>query len=439
MAGAYSGERPSGVLNWALSAVGLGPVELLYTEWAVVIGSVQVFLPMMVLPLTAAIGRIDPAVEDAARTLGGTSLAVFRRVTLPLSLPGLGVGCTLVFSLTASSFILPALLGGSFTKMLGTLVEEQILTVFDWPFGAAIATVMVMIVMAINLAYMALIERRFRTRATEANVMSENGLGRGAPLIYALSGRHRGLPAAAADPPDRAVDLRHAVRHLPAQGLHPAMVRQGARTSPTSPRPSGFSVLLSTSAAIGAVLLGTPTAVGLVRAVNFPEGPGAGIGAVAADLPHAGDRHRAAAAVLVDRLARCVRQPGRSAMSLVTTPYVVRTVSASLVTGRSRIEEAARTLGADRIIAFWRVTRPQIMPGLIAGALFAFVTSFDNYAVSMWLFDAGHVPLPMMMISLISRMFDPGIAAIASLMIFFSLFMVLVLERLAGLRRAMSF
>lgn len=158
---------PNGVLNWFLSFLGLGPVELLYSDWAVVIGSVQVFLPMMVLPLTAAIGRIDPAVEDAARTLGGSSLAVFRRVTLPLSLPGLGAGCTLVFSLTASSFILPSLLGGSFTKMLGTLVEEQILTVFDWPFGAAIATVMVVIVMTINLGYMALIERRIRTRATE--------------------------------------------------------------------------------------------------------------------------------------------------------------------------------------------------------------------------------------------------------------------------------
>ncbi|WP_420101453.1 ABC transporter permease [Bosea sp. (in: a-proteobacteria)] len=159
---------PGGVLNWLLSFLGLGPVELLYSDWAVVIGSVQVFLPMMVLPLAAAIGRIDPAVEDAARTLGGDSLAVFRWVTLPLSLPGLGAGCTLVFSLTASSFILPSLLGGSFTKMLGTLVEEQILTVFDWPFGAAIATVMVVIVMAINLGYMALIERRVPTRAKGA-------------------------------------------------------------------------------------------------------------------------------------------------------------------------------------------------------------------------------------------------------------------------------
>lgn len=159
---------PNGVLNWALSGVGLGPVELLYSEWAVVIGSVQVFLPMMALPLAAAIGRIDVAVEDAARTLGASSLAVFRRVTLPLSLPGLGVGATLVFSLTASSFILPSLLGGSTTKMLGTMVEEHILTVYDWPFGAAIATVMVAIVLAINLVSMALIERRVRTRAVQA-------------------------------------------------------------------------------------------------------------------------------------------------------------------------------------------------------------------------------------------------------------------------------
>ena len=157
----------TGALNWALAKVGLGPVHLLYTEWAIVIGSVQVFLPMMVLPLSSTIGRIDRAVEDAARTLGASAFAVFRRVTFPLSVPGLGVGCTLVFSLTASSFILPSLLGGDFTKMLGTLVEEQILSVFDWPFGAAIATVMVVIVLAVNLGATALFERSVKTRATE--------------------------------------------------------------------------------------------------------------------------------------------------------------------------------------------------------------------------------------------------------------------------------
>jgi putative spermidine/putrescine transport system permease protein len=159
----------NGVLNWSLAHFGLGPVQLLYTEWAIIIGSVHVFLPMMVLPLSAALGKINPAVEEAAATLGASSWAVFRRVTLPLSVPGLAVGCTLVFSLTASSFVTPALLGGNFAKMLGTLVEEQILTVFDWPFGAAIATLLTALVMVVNLASVWLVERRFPSRAAEGN------------------------------------------------------------------------------------------------------------------------------------------------------------------------------------------------------------------------------------------------------------------------------
>jgi putative spermidine/putrescine transport system permease protein len=150
-----------GVLNWALSGLGLPMVRWLYTEWAIVIGSVHVFMPLMALPLAAALGRISPAVEEAGRTLGASPLRSFLRVTLPLSVPGLAVGCTLVFSLTASSFVAPALLGGNFAKMLGTLVEEQIMSVFDWPFGAAIATVLIVIVLGVNLASMLLVERRF--------------------------------------------------------------------------------------------------------------------------------------------------------------------------------------------------------------------------------------------------------------------------------------
>lgn len=73
-----------------------------------------------------------------------------------------------MFSLTSSSFVTPALLGGNFAKMLGTLVEEQIMSVFDWPFGAAIATVLIVIVIAINFAYSRLIERRFPGRAVSA-------------------------------------------------------------------------------------------------------------------------------------------------------------------------------------------------------------------------------------------------------------------------------
>lgn len=151
----------NGVLNWALKGLGLPTVRWLYTEGAIVIGSIHVFMPLMALPLAAALGRISPSVEEAGRTLGASAWQSFIRVTLPLSVPGLAVGSTLVFSLTASSFVAPALLGGNFAKMLGTLVEEQIMSVFDWPFGAAIATVLIVIVLVINLAYVYLVERRF--------------------------------------------------------------------------------------------------------------------------------------------------------------------------------------------------------------------------------------------------------------------------------------
>ena len=160
------GNGPTGVLNWLLLAIGVihKPLRLLYTEAAVVIGSLHVFLPLMVLPVASALGKIDPSLDDAAATLGATPWRRFRRVTLPLSLPGLAVGSTLVFSLTAGSFVTPAILGGTSAQMLGMLVDQQILAIFDWPFGATVATVLVAVVLAINLASMRMLTRSKRSR-----------------------------------------------------------------------------------------------------------------------------------------------------------------------------------------------------------------------------------------------------------------------------------
>jgi putative spermidine/putrescine transport system permease protein len=156
------GNGPTGILNWMLLGAGLAktPVRLLYSETAVVIGSLHVFFPMMVLPLASAIGKIDPRLEDAARTLGAGVWRTFRRITLPLSLPGLAVGCGLVFSLTAGSFVTPAILGGTGAQMLGMLVDQQILVVYDWPFGATVATVLVAIVLIVNILSHRALSRR---------------------------------------------------------------------------------------------------------------------------------------------------------------------------------------------------------------------------------------------------------------------------------------
>jgi putative spermidine/putrescine transport system permease protein len=123
---------------------------------------------------------------------------------------------------------------------------------------------------------------------------------------------------------------------------------------------------------------------------------------------------------------------------LVTTPYVVRTVTASLLLADISLEEAARTLGAGRWRVLRRVTLPQIASGVAAGALFAFMVSFDNYPISMWLADAQNVPMPMLIYRRVASMFTPAVPAMSTLMILFAFAVVLVMERLAGLRRAMA-
>lgn len=161
---------PAGVLNKLLMGLGLihEPLSLLYSDAAVVIGSLHVFFPMMVLPLVAALGKVDPNLEDAARMLGGAGWRVFLRVTLPLSLPGLLLGFALVFTLTAGSFVTPAILGGTNVMMLGNLIEQQIFVVYDWPFGATIAAVLVGVVLAVN----AISSRLLRSRHIVPEVQS---------------------------------------------------------------------------------------------------------------------------------------------------------------------------------------------------------------------------------------------------------------------------
>jgi putative spermidine/putrescine transport system permease protein len=159
---------PAGALNKMLMALGFtdAPLSLLYTETAVVIGSLHVFFPMMVLPLLSALGKVDPNLEDAARLLGAPGWRVFLRVTLPLSMPGLLLGFALVFALTAGSFVTPAILGGAGTMMLGNLIEQQIFTVYDWPFGATISVMLVAVVLAVNGLSASLLKSRHLAAAS---------------------------------------------------------------------------------------------------------------------------------------------------------------------------------------------------------------------------------------------------------------------------------
>ncbi|MBS0517090.1 MAG: ABC transporter permease [Proteobacteria bacterium] len=123
---------------------------------------------------------------------------------------------------------------------------------------------------------------------------------------------------------------------------------------------------------------------------------------------------------------------------LITLPYLVRTVTASLKQVDRSLEEAALTLGASPWRVFWRVTAPQITPGIAAGCLFAFMVSFDDFPISFWLSNAENMPLPIYLQNSMTKVFDPSIATMSSFTIMTGILAVIGLEKLVGLRRAMS-
>ena len=134
--------KPAGLLNVLLSALGLPAVSLLNTEAAVILGLVYAYLPFMVLPLYAVLERQDESLIEAAQDLGASPLQAFWRVTFPLSLPGAAAGALLCFIPMAGEFVIPDLLGGSDTLMLGRVIWTEFFANRDWPAASAVAIVL---------------------------------------------------------------------------------------------------------------------------------------------------------------------------------------------------------------------------------------------------------------------------------------------------------
>jgi ABC-type spermidine/putrescine transport system permease subunit I len=141
-----------GMVNQTLIALGLEPVKLLYTETAVVIGLVNIFMPFMVLPLMASIERIPPSLEEAAQNLGASWYQMFLRTVLPLSLPGLISGCLLVYSISISAFVTPALMGSPRERMVGQQIYDEVLVSFNWPSAASLAVTLVLLTLVLLFA-----------------------------------------------------------------------------------------------------------------------------------------------------------------------------------------------------------------------------------------------------------------------------------------------
>ncbi len=158
--------RDKGLINNALTGLGLisTPLPLLYNDGAILLGLVYTFLPFMVLPIYSTLERIDSRLIEAAYDLYADRIAVFRRVIWPLAKPGALAGVTLVFAPALGSFLAPDLLGGGKKLLIGSLIQMQFTSSRNWPFGAALSTVITVAI----LLLLALLARNAARRSVAA-------------------------------------------------------------------------------------------------------------------------------------------------------------------------------------------------------------------------------------------------------------------------------
>lgn len=157
-----------GPVNQTLISMGVigAPVGLLYTPGAVIVGLLYAYLPLVILPVYASIERLDRQLLEAASNLGANRIQTFFDVTLPLTLPGTMIGAIFVFVPSMGNFVVPELLGGGKTVMVGNLIRDQFLEARDWPFGAVIALFVVALLVAL-FAIQAAISRRINGKQVQ--------------------------------------------------------------------------------------------------------------------------------------------------------------------------------------------------------------------------------------------------------------------------------
>jgi spermidine/putrescine transport system permease protein len=142
-----------GLVNSTLMDLGLidKPLELLYNQGTIITGLIYSYLPLMVLPLYAAIEKLDPQLREASANLGARPARTFLSVTLPLTLPGVITGCLFVFVPSFGNFVVPELLGGGRSIMVGNLIRDQFLKARDWPFGATLSLALIAVLIVLLL------------------------------------------------------------------------------------------------------------------------------------------------------------------------------------------------------------------------------------------------------------------------------------------------
>lgn len=420
--------QDNGPINDALAALGFRRVEMVGHTSGVVIAMSQIVVPLMILPLYATMLGIDRRLLQAARSLGAGPFATFVKVYLPLSLPGLLAGSLLVFVLTVGFYVTPTLVGSPQNAIASQLIVTQVGTL-GWGRAGALSLVL----LVITLLVLTLVARAFR--GSPERLVQAGATGHGEDRLRETRPVFRCVLLAIA----AAVAV-----WMIAPAVVVAVLSLTGEESFVFPPETwstrwyeeffsnsiwydalGRSVLVAVLTTALALVLGTAAAFGLVRhdfrgktvvtclllAPMIVPLVIIGVGVYAVFL-----EWKLVGSTLGFVLAH----------TALAIPFVVVPVMAGLQTFDVQLEAAARNLGATALQAFRLVTLPAILPALLAGALFAFVTSFDEVVISLFIATATDRTLPVQTFAALTRQIDPTAAAASTLILAISTLAVLL-------------
>lgn len=434
-----------GFISQFLQAAGLseGPVSILGTPLAVVLGMTQSYAPFAILAIFAALKSQDKAMLEAAFTLGAGRLRAFLAITLPMSLPGVAAGAVLVFLLSLSAFVIPAILGSGQVTVLSVLIYQRAMIVMDLGTAAGLALYLLLIAAAVAWVVGRMTEAAESIHAPSTATAARTSLyqrlvARFPDIAWPpCTGAIATLAIAAFVLSPLALLLISAFNVGSVTQFPPTQFGLGSFVRLASAHEYLQSFLVSLQVGLVAVLVAVP--LGFLASLGASRMPGRWRGYTSTYLllplmiPHV------VLGIALLRYANALSMSGTivalvAAHLLVTLPYIARIVMSSLAAIRPSLEEAALTLGASRSQSIRHVVFPLARPGVVVGALFAFVMSFTDIILNVFMASAQIYPLPVRIYSQLQDGYDLGlVAAISVVAVLFAMLCVYVIDRLVGL------
>lgn len=444
----------NGAVNQLLLALGIvdAPASLIFNLTGTLIGMSHAMLPLAVMTMLPVMQTIDGTLSRAAETLGAGRAQIFWRIYIPQCMPGISAAAMMVFISSLGFFITPALLGGARETMLTQVIITQIQELLNWPAASTLSVLLLAASIVVFVAYDRIVglsslaggssDRSARTVSAWSRILDVigraivNGLGSlcagiGAVFAWLLPTRtFRGLGRGSS----LALFLIVvAFLLIPTLFVIPASFTPG---NAVQANPNGFSLRwyeavfassdwtsaawnsLVVGLASGAVALVLGTMAAFAMAWNRFPGKTAALAVILSPLIVPRIVIAVALFFLYSRLELVGTVTGLViAHAVLAVPYVVITVMAVLATYDRRLDQAAAVMGASRWQTLRRITLPIIKPGLLSAFLFAFVTSFDELTVALFLTGGSFNTLPRQMWSDLLLQINPTLAAVATLLL----------------------